>query len=661
MRWTRLAAMPFLGIVFFLVFVFVAPVVYTGALHSGMPMWLSQLRHMLLPGSDLVTMLAGDKNALSPKSGSSNIGTQPYLWILMGDGLILCLIASYHSKLARSNRSTYGTARLAGRRDLQAYRGPQSPSWMLRVPMFAFRVSTSLVGAAIRVLSNTQNNVQVRRQAERAGTPSRFLLGKHNGRMIALTEKQQEEHVLMTAPTGAGKSSLEIIPNLLREQGSRSLFITDLKGELHRITAGALARHHQIWWFNVARPQISHGYNPLAYVRNAMDANMLATCWVKNTGESQNDPFWNKCAQYLICATILHIRATEPHAPFSRVCDLITGTSFDGLKKLFARTPSSEARRKAAPFLTYLEKNERLVGSVMTEIINRFQLFDSDAVRMVTATNEINFHEMVDEPTALYLTIPRSEVDLYRPLMACFTMQMFRTWEQRAERERENTLPRGIGCYMDEFANIGYIPNYGEFVSTARYLRVSLIMVIQAFSQLEELYGNHVAEIIMENAHTHLLFPGAGLRECKYYSERIGDTTVDTWTRTVKSDGAIFFPTKEESWTQSEARRRLFTPEELRTMPKGTILAVPAELPAMMLNVTSYYKDASVMQLAAMPYAVTHIHVEPPAPLPRVQHQAEDDATPTARIVDADKDAEIKADLENQEGQGGNDEHFLDE
>ena len=105
---------------------------------------------------------------------------------------------------------------------------------------------------------------------------SLFVVGSYHGRVIALQEKEQEEHTLLTASTGGGKTTLEIAPNLLRETGSRSLFIADLKNELYRITAETLARYHHIWWFTPLRPEKSHGYNPLAHIHNAMDANMFA-------------------------------------------------------------------------------------------------------------------------------------------------------------------------------------------------------------------------------------------------------------------------------------------------------------------------------------------------------------------------------------------------
>jgi type IV secretion system protein VirD4 len=498
----------------------------------------------------------------------------------------------------RGRRDTYGSAKYATQREARA---------LYRTFQLTRRLSSVLAPALwLKWRRAPQHAPHVGK------SPSAFVIGMYRGRVIALQEKEQEEHTLLTASTGGGKTTLEIAPNLLRETGSRSLFIADLKNELFRITAGTLAKQHEIWWFTPLRPEISHGYNPLAHVQNAMDANMFADCWVKNTGES-DDPFWTNCARYLICSIVLHLRATEPNAPLSRLADFIASKSFEEIKEALTNSPSAEAKRKAANFLTNMAHNERLIGSIMTDIGNRFQLFDSENVRAVTSVNEIDFNAMVDEPTALYLSIPRSEVPIYRPLMACFTMQMFRTWEQRATSSPGGTLPRGIACYMDEFANIGHIPGYAHFISTARYLRVSLLMVLQNFSQLDAAYGADDAETIRANANTHLLLPGAGLRECQYYSERIGNTTVPTWTRSRKPGS---WTGLADTWTQSEAQRRLLTPEEIRTMPPRSVLLLRSTLPPMLLTATPYYEDRSLARLTNVSYELAHIRPELPAAPP---------------------------------------------
>src|SRR5450755_191854 len=428
---------------------------------------------------------------------------------------------------------------------------------------------------------------------------SRFVIGTYRWQTIALTKKQQEEHILATCPNDAAESTEIYIPNLLREYGSRSLFIADLKNELFSVTAGAVARFHQVWLFAPTRPNESHGYNPLSHIRSAADANLFARCWVKNTGESK-EPYWANNAQLLLTAAVLHLRTAEPDAPFSRLNELLTQVSFKDLEALLSTSPSLQARKKAETFLENMKQNERLIGSIMTDIGNRFQVFDSEGVAEVTATNEIDFELMIDVPTALYLSIPRSETDLHQPVLACFTMQMFQAWERRG------VLPRGIACYLDEFANLGHIPRFESFISTARYLHVALILAVQSASQLNAVYGNDAAKTIKNNANTHIVFPGVGLEETKYYSERIGETTVHAES-TTERDGA-----SGPSTTRSETRRPLMTPDEIRRMPKRTVLVIPSSSAPMQVRTTPFFEDRRLAQLANIPYHLTHVRMPPP-------------------------------------------------
>ena len=73
-------------------------------------------------------------------------------------------------------------------------------------------------------------------------------------------------------------------------------------------------------------------------------------------------------------------------------------------------------------------------------------------------------------------------------------------------------------CYLDEFTNLGYIPGFGGYISTARSSGVAMLLAIQSFSQLDDRYGKAIKENILANTVNHLLLPGAGLEETQYYS-----------------------------------------------------------------------------------------------------------------------------------------------
>jgi type IV secretion system protein VirD4 len=335
-------------------------------------------------------------------------------------------------------------------------------------------------------------------------------------------------------------------------------------------------------------------------------SDFLFQLWANpNTGEGGKDgEFWTNNAKLLITSMTLHLLASEQAPALARLADVLTTSSFEEMQKLLSATRSPDARRLVRQFLANMAQNERLVGSVMTDIGVRFQLLASPQARPVTATNDINFQEMIETPTAFFLSIPRSETRRYRPLLACLTQQMFTAWERRGAN--------GIGCYLDEFTNLGYIPDYADFISTARSLKVSLLMAIQNFSQLAERYGKNDAETIKANAVTHLLLPGAGLEETKYYSEHIGDTTVPTSTTNRRGSGL----SEEITSSSGEARRRLMTPDELRTMPADNMLMIEATAAPLILRTKLYFEDKGLAERANIPYQVTHVRPEPEQSMP---------------------------------------------
>lgn len=502
---------------------------------------------------------------------------QYFPYFLLAAGGLMLLVINYDMK--HRPRKTHGTARAASRREARKYHAPSQRKWQ-----------------------QPGQTVQRFRPGRAGKHQHHILLGKYHGRTIGLNEQRQYQHLLLTAPTGSGKSTRFFLPNLLQETGARSLFIADLKNELYRTTAGWLAQSMQIWLFAPTQPNISEGYNPLAHIKSVEDAQDFAETWVVNTGTSSNDPFWENNSKLLIRAMSLHLLATEPSPPFSRLADLLTTQSYEQIRDTLQRSQSRDARSIAATFLENMAKNERLIGAQMTDISNRFQLLASANARAVTATNSIDFEEMIQTPTAFFLSIRGTDTRRYRPLMACLTQQMFAAWGNRGTN--------GIACYLDEFANIGYLPGYGEFISTARALRVALFMAIQNFSQLDERYGKDVATTIKSNALTHLLLPGAGLEECRYYSERIGDTTVRTETINRRGFGI----NEEITSTEGEARRRLMTPDEIRTMPEGKMLMIEASAAPLLLDTKPYFQDRELARRANLPYQVTRIRPEPLPP-----------------------------------------------
>jgi len=549
---------------------------------------------------------------------------QYYPYILLGIMAVIYPLLSYDMK--HRSRTTHGSAHHARGRERNKYYAPRM--LFLKKP---HRPGSRAVQPFLTWKQSARSAFRVR-------------VGKHRGRVVSLDAQQQYQHVLVVGPTGVGKGTRFFVPNLLRETGTRSLFIADLKKELYALCAGWLSQSMQVWLFSPTQPTISGSYNPLAHIRSVEDAQDFAETWVMNTSKNQKDTFWDTNSQLLITAMTLHLLATEKAPAFSRLADLLTTSSFDEIRAMLTSTPSRDARYIALQFLENMDKNERLVGSQMVDTGNRFQLMASHHARAVTAANTLDFEEMIDTPTAFFLSIPRNATRRYRPLLACLTQQMFAAWEERGTN--------GIACYLDEFANLGYIPGFAEFISTARALKISLMMAIQNFAQLAERYGRNDADTIKNNAVTHVLFPGAGLEECRYYSERIGDTTVKTETINRRGYGW----SEEVTSSEGETHRRLMTPDELRTMPSDNVLMIEATAPSLIVTTQTYFENKDLAGRANTPHqgAQTFVHPVPPMPSPTTPRSATGLPAPATTaaaqkpqqpagpplVVDADEDDE---------------------
>jgi type IV secretion system protein VirD4 len=440
---------------------------------------------------------------------------------------------------------------------------------------------------------------------------SQLPLGTYRKRPLILKEKQLEEHVLIVGPSGKGKTAGVIVPGILSEQGRRSLVMIDPKQEIVRLTAGAVTRHMRIQLFAPTQPERSQRYNPLAFIHSMEDAEDFAACWVSNTGRS-SDPFWDRNTELLITATVLHLRAQRPDAPFSALADLLAGTSFDEMDALLAASPSLDARRIAGTFMKDLKLNEKTAGGVLTDVAGRFFRVQNPKIRAVTASNELDFSAMIDEPTALYLSIPASAAERLQPLTACLLMQMFAAFLERAERSPEGRLPRGVTCYLDEFANAGRIPHMSQRITMLRSSRVALVLAVQNYAQLDALYGPEQKQTILSNASTHLVLPGSGQEEVEFYSKRIGNTTAigQTMNRNALAREG------DANQGQQEIGRKLIMPEELRTMKRGQLLLLSDTIAPLIIQNTPYYRS-SLARLANLPFTPQWRPIEPeeePAP-----------------------------------------------
>lgn len=438
------------------------------------------------------------------------------------------------------------------------------------------------------------------RGQRRRSIPSVLPLGDYDGVPIVLSQTQQEQMVLLVAPTGAGKTSRIVARGLLNETGNRSVFVPDPKRELWAMSAGYLASQGMtVWRFDPAHPDASHTYNPLAFIRSERDAQRFARTFLLNTGgmDARNG-FWNNAAMSFIKAAVLHLKVTEPGAPLLRLVEYFTRMTLSELLQEIGQSPSADARQAMRVVAAALVDNPRVMGGVALDLAGRFDLLKTEEMARVTATNDLDLARMTHEPIALYLSIGARDAEVFGFLSACLIEQMFTQFIAEAEEQPTGTLPTAVMCYLDEFTNQGTIPQMSTYVSTLRSARVGLLIVTQSYAQIVQRYDKATLDTIRENCNHQITLPGAGQEVTEYLSRRIGKTTERTEVETTSRDGT---GPARVTHALSEHTRALVSPEEIRQMPTGMLLIVPSQYPPLLTWTRPYYQVPRERQRATLP------------------------------------------------------------
>jgi type IV secretion system protein VirD4 len=441
-------------------------------------------------------------------------------------------------------------------------------------------------------------------QSQGQAAPESLLeVGRRGRYTIALTEQQQESHVLVIAPTGKRKSSGIFIPALLAgERGHRSMLVNDVKGELYELCAGVVSRYHDVLLFSPTKPGRSNCYNPLAHIKTSKEARDFARAWVENTGVSREE-FYNEASRNLITAMVLHLIDTETHPALSRLADLIATRSLEEIKILLLASRSDRARNTAQAFLQTVEANPKLSSGVGLGAANRFSiLVDSPEYREVTARDEIDFTRMIDGPrsVALFINVPASATDDLKPLTSCLIMQLMNFLTQRAEREPGGRLTRSFVLYLDELANAGRIPNLERHITLIRGAGMAVIGALQDMGQAERVYGPEITDTLLSNFTTQIALPGLGQREAEYYSRRIGTATVKTTTRSATTSGGSIVASSTTK-SESETERALLLPEEIRQMPVGSFVMISDNTAPVRGEFRTYIERQELQALLKLP------------------------------------------------------------
>lgn len=414
------------------------------------------------------------------------------------------------------------------------------------------------------------------------------------GKNFRLNEKKCFEHVVCVGPTGSGKSASFFIPNLVSLPNA-SIVVSDPKGELFQKTAATnLAQGKRILVFSPFKEQ-SMKYNPLSLCRNVSEVRELTQILLANgnaameamTGSKGGGSEWLNMAAPLLASTLCFVKnLPEPKNTVGYALNLIIENDIETLKFLLMDIDEESSWEVAAQkqFNIFMQsaESEKTASSIKTVLATNLQMFTDPMIETVTSGNEINPMMLRRKPTVLYVVVPEHKSDMMAPLMAPFYSQIM-----------GRLVENGDGCpvffLMDEFANIGRLPNLGKALSTVRSRKMSFALGIQSLNQIKQVYGQEESVSILENLKTKFAFPGLGFESAKYMSDLIGSKEISTTSTSFGKDNL--------SHSVSKQKRELLTPDEIRRIPDEHLVAVVDNRNPIMTQQMRYYKDQKMLKL----------------------------------------------------------------
>ena len=424
---------------------------------------------------------------------------------------------------------------------------------------------------------------------------------------------RETPHYVYLGSTGSGKSVTAVIPScafIANAKKKRSVFITDPKGEIYQTTSKMFQDNgYKILTIDFRNPEKSNKINILEpiiveyeeYIKyeslskeakteeEVLNYNNLSMSSLAETNRlisslstmvmqekvEQKDPFWNNSAKNLLEGLIGFFLEEYKLGNITR--EKITMTSIrkfqnssmeeNNFKKfkdyINKREYGSKSKDALVSILSASDNTYKSITAVFGEKMN---LFDDINVANVTCSSDFEFNVLGKEPTALYVIVP-DEDKTYFTLVTIIVGLLYRDLVKLANSTDKKRLPYEIDFILDEFANCPPLADIEAIVSVARSRGMHFHFFIQSFSQLDNVYGKEVAQIILDNC--GLIYLKTNTQDtAEAISKRLGKKTIES--NSVRQSMSLLNYNGDRS--TNLIGRDLMTPEEVKQLHYKTII-----------------------------------------------------------------------------------------
>jgi type IV secretion system protein VirD4 len=439
-----------------------------------------------------------------------------------------------------------------------------------------------------------------KRQIARAGlfADMGIFLGRFGGRYLIMGGQQG---AIVSAPPRADKGTAIVVPNALFFTGS--LLCQDIKGELWRLTAGFRQRMgQQCFRVNPLDPRGDTARtNPLSYV--SPDPNLrisglqriAATLFPEVPG---TDPFWTAGGRGMFLGLALYVLETPSLPPtLGEVLRQGMASDAEGFSAHWKRIISG---RQTGPFplsapcvraiSDIIDLAPVTASSIRKTFTSRLDLFANPLIDAATSANDFDWRNLRKCPMSVYLCMQPGDLHLLRPLQNLFIEQAIAL--QTEELPEDNpALKYQVLMLLDEATAPGKIPILAQAISYLPGYNVRFLLVIQALSQLREVYGPNAADTMMKSLAARVLYAPKDFAEANEISQELGFTTVKVKSHSKPRMAGWSRKSQHGNISVSEQRRALLLPQEVKELGRDNELVLYEGLRPIRAKKNRYYQD----------------------------------------------------------------------
>ncbi len=392
---------------------------------------------------------------------------------------------------------------------------------------------------------------------------------------------QLNKNVIVIGLPGDGKTFTFVLPNLM--QLNSNFVVTDPKGNLVHETGKMLEKHgYAVKVFDLIRLTNSDRFNPFHYMSSELDIDRISEAITEGTKKSEytGEDFWVQAELMLQRALIGYLyfdskdpeTGTQLYMPnLGHVADLLRSIYREDpdvpspveqmFEELDERQPGNYACKQWRLFQNFKGETRNSVVAILS---SRYSIFDHNDVRKLISEDTMEIDTWNTKKMAVFIAIPETN-NAFNFLSSILFAISFEVLTHQADDilqgkvagySRQNL--RHIQFILDEFAQIGRIPNFAQVLSSIRSREMSIKIIIQAVNQLESLYKSDW-KTIFNNCATHLFLGTNDKDTMEYYSTRSGKQTI----RTRSTSRSHSYRNGSSSENKQIQGRPLLTPDEV--------------------------------------------------------------------------------------------------